>query len=436
MPSRRTEPGRAGGGQPPRRDLSRREFLRRGALGLGGCLWGWHAACGAAAPSNRLNLGCIGLGAIGGVHLTALASDPRVELRAVCDVDRERLRQARGVTAKRARGSADYRELLATPDLEAVLIATPDHQHATMAVAALRAGCDVYVEKPLAWGVAEGRAVVDTARRLHRIVQVGTQQRAQSHFRQVVELVRSGRLGEVKLVRCWKVGTGTPKAVPDSAPPAGLDWDRWLGPAPWRPFNAGLCPYHWRWYWDFGGGYLTDWGVHLVDIVHWAMGEDRPRSVEATGTFEPDAPHDTPATMDATFEYRGFRLSWSQNGFRGAPDRDHGILFYGSKGRLLVDRNGFQVTPGDLRLPPIGPGDFQLPRVKGHFDEFLTSVRSRSVPSSDAAVGHAASTACVLGNLALRLGRKLTWDGGAERFVDDPEADRLLARTPRAPYGW
>lgn len=411
---------------------SRRTFLREAGLGLGACLWGLRGARGANA---RLAVGVVGVGPMGQFHADSLAQQPRVELRALCDVDADRLKAAVQRSGRRAHGYTDYRAMLADERLDALVIATPDHWHAAIARHAMQAGADVYVEKPLSWGVAEGREVVEMAQRLDRVVQLGTQQRGQSHFRQVVELIRSQRIGEVKLARCWKTGGGGGAFVPDCAPPPQLDWDRWLGPAPRRAYNPGLCHYNWRWHWDFGGGLLCDWGVHLVDIVHWALGQDTPKTVESTGTFDPRGSFETPLAQEVHWEYPGFNLHWSQNGFRGLPDKEYGLLFYGSKGKLFVDRQGFSVLPADLRLEPIGPRDYQLPRVKSHMEEFLDCVVTRERPTSDALTGHRSSLACTLGNLSLRVGRKLTWDGTRERFVYDSAADRLLARAPRAPYG-
>ena len=410
---------------------SRREFLRRAAvLSLSGALWGRRGVAGA---NNRLAVGVIGTGAMGSAHLAALTALPNVEVRAVCDVDGERLNRAALRTGRRAQGYTDYRAMLEAESLDAVVIATPDHQHATLAVRALEAGLDAYIEKPMAWSVSEGRAVVDTARRYGRIVQVGMQQRAQPHFRQVVELVRSGRLGEVKLCRCWTSARPDPPR-PAAPPPPALDWDRWLGPAPYVPFCADRRA-NWRWYWDYGGGTLTDWGVHLIDIVHWAMGEDQPRTIEATGAYDATGAFETPTRLEVAYDYPSFHLGWSQNGFRGLPDKEYGILFYGAKGRLFVDRKGFQALGDGVRLDPLGPGDFLLPRVRGHLEEFLECVVTRQRPTCDAAVGQATTTACLLGNLAFRLGRRITWDGAHERCFGDSAADRLLSRVPRAGYG-
>ena len=415
--------------------MDRRAFLKRASLagmglGLGRALWAQPG------PNDRIAVAVIGLGLMGAYHVEQLSRQRRVEVRAVCDVDGERLRQLVERMPRRPQGYTDYRELLSSETVDAVVIATPDHWHAPIALRAMRAGKDVYIEKPLAQTVAESRQVVAMAERCGRIVQVGLQQRASGHVRTVIELIRSGRLGKVELCRCWKGGGGAAKPVPDTAPPAGLDWDRWLGPAPWSPYNPLRCHTNWRWYWDYGGGLMTDWGVHLIDLAHWALGDDTPRSIEASGIFDATSSFETPTVMDVTYEYPSYHLGWSQNSFRGLPDEEYGVMFYGSRGKLFVNRAGYRILPEDLRVAPIGPADYELPRVRGQMDEFLDCVVSRRQPTCDATVGHASTTASHLGNVALRVGRKLTWDSAKERFVDDPEADRMLSRVARAPYAW
>lgn len=415
---------------------SRRQFLAGASLGLAGLLWGAKSSKGQAAPSDRITIACLGVGGMGGGHLGQLLGMSEVEVTAVCDVDQTRLDKAVGRTKGRAKGYQDYRELLADAECDAVCIASPDHWHATLAIAAMSAGRDVYVEKPLAHNVGEGQAMVLAARAHDRVVQLGTQQRAGEQWRHCVELIQSGVLGEVKHVRAFIPPSRLSRWAPDAPPPAGLDWDLWQGPAPSHDYNVNRCHGVWRYFWDYGGGQMTDWGVHHIDIVQWAMGQDRPRTIEARGTYYPGVYGQTPYELEVHYEYDGFRLDWTQlAGQRVDPEwHTNGIYFYGSDANLYIDRQGYKLWPDSFREPPLGFGDVHLPRVASHWHNFLECVRTRQRPASDVAIGHRSTTTAMLGNIAFRCGRKLHWDGDAEHFLGDPAADRLLTRTPRAPY--
>lgn len=421
-----------------RSPVSRREFLK-GAGGLGIALLGGLTARRAGAqppPSERFGAALIGCGGMGRGHLGAMLGHPRLAVIAVCDVDANHLQEAVNQTRGQAKAYRDYREVLARDDIDIVCIATPDHWHATITVQACQAGKDVYVEKPMTHNIAEGRAMVEAARRYNRVVQLGTQQRAQGHFREAVELVRSGRIGEVKRARCWIGPGGGGSWGPDGPPPAELDWDFWLGPAPYVPYNPNRVHFVWRYFWDYGGGLMTDWGVHLIDIVHWALGEEIPKTIEARGTYPTGGYQDVPEEMVVEYEYPSYHLTWNQeHGQRWDPEgHGYGIMFYGSEGELFVDRSGYKTYPEERPIAPLGPGDFHLPRVRSHWDDFLNCVMTRDRPASDVEVGHHSTAACHLGNIAFRTGRLLRWDGQAERFIGDPDADRLLSRPPRAPY--
>lgn len=417
--------------------IDRRVALGRGlTLGLGGLLWGARGARGSAA-NRRFRVGVIGLGGMGNAHLSQLAAlGARVEVVALCDVDAGRLAAA----AQRVPGATAYRnheELLLHPDLDLVCLATPDHQHARGCLHACQAGCDVYVEKPLAHSVAEGRAMVETARRYGRVVQMGTMQRSQPHFRRVVEIVRNGLLGEVRAARCWFGAAPAGAWTADPAIPPELDWDAWLGPAPWVPYNPHRVHGSWRYFWDYGGGLMTDWGVHLLDIVHWALNDDIPHTIEARGEYAPGGYNDCPVRMEARFEYPSYTLTWNQ----GSPERfdperrDYGILFYGSEADLFCDRSGYDLYPkregGQIRA--LTGRDWRLPEAIGHWQDFLAAVEARSEPVCDVAVGHRSTVAPILGNIALRTGRVLRWDGAREQFVGDAGADRYLSRPARRP---
>lgn len=276
--------------------------------------------------------------------------------------------------------------------------------------------------------------MINAARRYGRVVQVGTQQRADAHFREVVEYVRSGRIGKVTFARTWfPGGTGGGETKVEPVPPE-LDWDMWLGPAPLTPYVPGRF-FDFRMYRDYSGGRLTDWGTHLIDIVHWATGEDTPISVVANGGNYVSSPTcDMPDTLEVLYEYPSYLMTWSQQLARGFDGHDYGIQFWGTDGSIFVDRSGYAVFPEGKVLEPIGPGDFCLPRVAGHQREWLECIRTRERPTSDVAVGHRSTSAPHLGNIAYILGRKLLWDGEREQFIGDDEANRLVGKPYRAPW--
>jgi predicted dehydrogenase len=318
---------------------------------------------------------------------------------------------------------------------------------------ACQAGKDVYVEKPTSVAIAEGRRMVEAARRHERIVQVGTQQRSQPHFARVVELIRGGRLGKVTMVRTWHVGNQAPEGIgnpPDSAPPPGLDWDMWLGPAPKVPFNPnrfGVHPNAWsyfRYFWDYAGGLMTDWGVHLIDIVHWAMDVDAPTAVAAIGgKLALVDNRDTPDTLWATYQYPGFVMSFETRSANARPINEHGygIEFHGTDGTLFVDRGGFAIVPEKRRISREESVDRTealseqaVPPAVSHPRNFIDCVKSRALPICDVEIGHRSSTAAILGNLAYRSGASLRWDGKQERIDGNDAAEKLLGRRYRRPW--
>jgi predicted dehydrogenase len=295
--------------------------------------------------------------------------------------------------------------------------------------------------------------MVEAARRYGRIVQVGTQQRSGKHFQQAAELVKAGRIGTVSQVRCWNFGNESPEGIghtPDSAPPPGLDWDMWLGPAPKRPFNQnrfGVSPDRWssfRWFWDYAGGMMTDWGVHWLDIVQMAMGVDAPKFISASGgKFVLTDDRETPDTLIATFQYPGFVCTYENRTTNGNAINGKGgaILFHGTEGTLLIDRQGFEITPEKR-----GSGDAAVDRMSAltvensnqhhldHMRDFLECVKSRKTPVSDIEIGHRSTTTALLGNIAYRTGRRIEWDAVQKRIVGDRDAQRHVMREYRRGY--
>jgi predicted dehydrogenase len=451
-------------GSPDRPATNRRAFLG------GGAALAFSAASYRRVPgaNDRVGLGFIGFGLIGKRHVLDFREQPGVALVAVAETHRGRLDEAAATIGGSPRTHGDFRRLLDDKAVDAVVVSTPDHWHALMTMMACASGKDVYVEKPLSLFVREGRWMVDVARRHGRVVQVGTQQRSGPHYQKARELIRGGRIGPVVSVRMWAYrnvmpGFGSP---PDGDPPPGLDHDLWLGPAPKRPYNPNRSLYHFRWFWDYSGGQMTNLGQHNLDIAHWVLGTSGPSAVaSAGGRFALRDNGETPDTQDALFEYDGWTASWShREASRGAPP-PHGLEFCGTRGSLTISRKGFQVTPDPEVAPeaavrqfggphPVGgpassgqregtasrtepaedrTGD-EFDQFRRHAADFLEAIRTRREPASDLESGHRVATACHLANLSLRLGRKLRWDPVREAIEGDPEAHALLERPYRAPW--
>ena len=448
--------------------MRRRELLKR-ATALGALMGGPLAfgQGGRRAPaSDRIRVGMIGVGAFGTVDLADFAANRDVEIAAVCDVYQPALEKAVAFTGGKARPYRDYRKLLEARDVDAVVIATPEHWHALMCIDACDAGKDVYVEKPASHHIRDGRLMVEAARRSHRVVQVGSQQRSGAHFQRVVKYVREGRLGEVLYATCWYHALPPPPRPPvKGPPPPELDYELWLGPAPQLPyeevFNIGR-----RGYWAFFGGMLTEWGAHLSDIVLWAMNATGPQTVVAAGARFTKKPGEIPDTLQVSYTFPNFLFHYSvishnTYGLNGDPGAarfgSYGIQFHGTKGTLFVDRAGFRLTPQPIRHeepnqpPPPATTDSRqtgfyyttdLPPEQSdsslqhgpHVRNFLDCVKSRQRPIADIEAGHHANVVGRLGNIAYRVGRQLRWDAAREQVLDDPEANRLALGTYRDPW--
>jgi predicted dehydrogenase len=430
--------------------MNRRAFVTGTAVSAGRIL----------GANDRVVVGLIGCGGRGRYVARLMREAPGVEFGAVCDVYEPNAARAREWAGPGARAYKDFRHLLEQKDIDAVQISTPDHWHAVPTVLACQAGKDVYVEKPLAHNVKEGRAMVEAARRYKRIVQAGTQHRSASHFREVARIVQSGELGEVRYVRVWNYVNMYPNGIgreADSNPPEGLDWDFYLGPAPLVPYNRKRFLGTYRWFWDYAGGYITDFGTHRFDTVHQIMGLDAPRSVAASGgRFSLKDAGEVPDILQATYEYPGFILSYeacliSAHGLggrtpgmkyynaRGADDRPNGMAFYGTNGALFADRIGFEIYPD---LKPGSSSEYRMERKQTnvsdatalHAANFVECVRSRKTPNGEIQHGHRAAIVAHLGNIAMKAGKKLRWDAQREDFLDAPEASRLLSRQARKPW--
>jgi len=414
----------------------------------------------AAAPAarvlgagERVVLGLVGCGGRGRYVAGLMREAPGAEFGAVCDVYEPHAAAAHAWAGSSARQFRDFRQLLERKEIDAVLVATPEHWHATIAVLACQAGKDVYVEKPLAHNVREGRAIVEAARRYGRIVQAGTQHRSAPHFAEAARLVQEGALGEVHFVRVWNYSNMYPQGIgrePDAEPPEGLDWDFWLGPAPRVPFNRKRFLATYRWFRDYAGGTITDFGTHRFDTVHQIMGADAPLSISADGgRFALRDAGEMPDVLQVTYRYPGFVLSYEASNLnahglggrtpgmryynaRGAEDRPHGMAFYGTNGALFADRIGFEVYPEGDRIAR-RQGNFP-DATAAHARAFVECVRTRQTPPATALTGHRATNVGHLGNIAFQTGRKLAWDAGKETFPGDAQANALLQRTARKPW--
>jgi predicted dehydrogenase len=448
--------------------ITRRSFLAGTATLAGTAAVSAASYARIAGANERIGVGFIGYGLIGKRHVIDFQEQPDVDIVAVSDVHRGRRDEALELIGGRAQGYGDFRRLLDNTDVDAVVVSTPDHWHALMTMLACAAGKDVYVEKPLTLFVNEGRWMIDVARRTKRVVQVGTQQRSGAHYQRARDLIRQGHIGRVMSVRLQAVrnilpGYGNP---PDGAPPPELDYDLWLGPAPERPHNPLRTIYHFRWFWDYSGGQMTNLGQHSLDIVDWVLGMNTLRSVSSVGGRSIlQGGGETPDTQDAQFEFDGWTAAWAMRECSGGAKPEYGLEFYGTKGSLGISRKSFQVTP-DKDIPPEatvpqfagahpvgGPPPVEAPKdaplltgaivdrsgddraqFKAHVRNFLDCIKSRETPVSDLESGHRVVTACHLANIALRTGRKLTWDAARETIVADAEAAQQLERPYRSPW--
>jgi len=441
--------------------ITRRRFLNRSLVSAGAA--GASAAVARAATvsslasvstsilgaNERVRFGIIGTGGQGRHDLmTFFKHDHRgLECPVICDVDDAMLDQAAEWLQKNGKNPPDrvkdFRRVCDRKDIDVVLVATPDHWHALQTIQCMQAGKDVYCEKPLANSIGEGKAMLDWAGKTGRVVQMGTQWRMSGHFREAVEQVQSGKLGRIRLVRCW-AALGWFQSlgkVADSEVPAGVDYDMWLGPAPRRPFNRARFHFAFRWFYDYAGGLMTDWGVHLLNIALWAMNASAPKRVASTGGkyIYPDDTAETPDTQCTLYDFEKFTLVWEhQAGTGHGPEhREHGCAFYGTNGTLVVDGSGYDIYPeGQTPVPALkkkieeDPG---LCRVK-LVGDFLECCRTRRKPAEDIELGHWVTTVAHLGNLALRTGRSIEYDVQNMKVIGNDQANAMITNPYRRPW--
>lgn len=434
---------------------SRRSFLKQSVLASAGLTTflktdAWAETLKVprrVSPSDRLNIGLIGCKGMGWNNLNSFLKLPDVACAGLCDVDENVLNQRREELGKRSISPkiyGDYRRMLDDRDIDAVIVATPDHWHCLIMTDACSAGKDIYCEKPLSNSIAEAGWMVAAARRHNRVVQVNQWQRSQQHFKDAVAFVQSGKLGPILTTKTWMYrGNSQPLPVrPDAPVPAGVNYDMWLGPAPKRPFNPNRFHYEFRWFWDYAGGLMTDWGVHLIDIVLWAMKAEAPQSVMAMGgkIAFPDDARQTPDVLQALYDYGTFQMSWENvmGPANGLYNRQHGIAFVGKNGTLVVNRGGWEVLPEKDLMEPVALQKQADNGLDLHTANFRDVVKSRNTEALNCPVEAGARVAlnAHMGNIAYRMGQKIRWNG---KQFDHREAQQLVSpqyhnnyRTPRA----
>ena len=436
-------------------NISRRQFLTAAGAAAGGVIgFGFPqsgvppyivpssvlGAAGNVAASNRIVMACIGMGGKGTNNMEAFLSNKEVRVVAVCDVDKKKRDKARNIVDDKYQNNhckayLDFREVIERQDIDALSLALPDHWHSVPAIMAARAGKDMYAEKPLARTIREGRAMADAVHCYGTVWQTGSQQRSSSNFHRACELVRNGRIGKVHKV---EVGLPTGKSgrtIPMQPVPEGLDWDFWLGPAPWRPYMGfgGNGPHGaWRWIMDYSGGQLTDWAGHHIDIAHWALDLERtgPVEIEGRGVYPRDGIYNTPIEYKFTCKYANGLVMTVAND----EQIPRGTKWYGQDGWIYVKRGKLEAEPPSVLKEVIGPNEVRLYKSNDHRQNFIDCVKSRRETIAPIEIGHRSISVGLLGEIAMLTERKLKWDPEKEIFLNDEQANRMLSRPMRSPW--
>ncbi len=416
--------------------MKRKEFIKSTGLLAASALFAQAKVFG--FQSDTVRVGLIGTNGMGWSNLNAILKVPGVVCTALCDVDENVLKNRVAELAKRninVKTYIDYKDLIKADDIDVVIVATPDHWHCMQMVDAVAAGKDVYVEKPIGNSIRECEIMVAAAKKHKRIVQVGQWQRSQQHFRDAMDFVHSGKLGKIRLVKAWAY-QGWMKSIPvqaDAPVPTGVHYDKWLGPAPKRAFNPNRFHFNFRWYWDYAGGLMTDWGVHMLDYALIGMKVSDPVSVMAAGGkfAYPDDAAETPDSLTTVYEFDGFNVQWEQaTGIDLGPyEKTHGVAFIGNNGTLVVNREGWEVIPEKGRMDAVSFQRSQDNGLDKHMVNFVTAVRQKSVEGLHAPIEAGAHIAIFsqMGNIAYRTKKKLFWDK-QKRSFNDKDADQYLAK--------
>lgn len=422
--------------------ISRRTFLRAAAGAAAFPYVVPSSVLGASAPSGKITMGCIGVGSQGSGNMNGFLNKSDARVLAVCDVDKRHRDEAkRRVDEKYGNNDCatyhDFRALIARDDIDALSLALPDHWHAIPVIMAARAGKDMYGEKPLARTIHEGKTMVAAVQHYDRIWQTGSWQRSVGRFRKACELVINGRIGKVSTVEVGLPTGGSTGNPPVSPVPEGLDWDFWLGPAPWRPFMkySGRAPHwDWRWIMDYSGGQLTDWAGHHIDIAHWGLGLDRtgPVEVEGKGEYPEDGIYDVPTQYKFTCKYaNGVEMIVAND--KQVP-KGMGTCWYGEKGWIHVNRGGLHASDPKILDEVIGANETRLYESRDHQQNFLDCVKSRKETITPIDIAYRSISVGHLGEIAMLLGRKARWDPEKQEFVNDEAASRMMSRPMRSPW--
>jgi predicted dehydrogenase len=392
---------------------------------------------GNVAASNRIVMGCIGMGGMGTGDMRGFLSKKEVQVVAVCDVDKSQRDKAKKNVDEKYNNNdcktyLDFRDVIAREDIDALSLAMPDHWHSIPAVVGAAAGKDIHAQKPLARTIAEGRAICDAVRRYGIIWQTGSQQRSERDFHRACELVRNGRIGKVTRVEVGLPTGGGSDNKPIQPVPEGVDWNFWLGPAPWVPYR-GIMHGNWRWMMDYSGGQLTDWAGHHVDIAHWGLDLERtgPVEIEGTGVYPKNGIYNVPMEYKFTCKYsNGVVMTVANN--KQIPQ---GTKWYGESGKwIYVKRGRLEANPASVLKEVIGPDEIKLYRSRDHKQNFLDCVKNRKEAIAPAEVAHRSISIGLLGEIAMLTERKLKWDPDKERFLNDEQASRMLSRPMRGPW--
>ena len=440
--------------------MNRRQFLQLGAAGLAMASLGSFAA-DLSGPKKRV--GIIGPGWYGKCDLIRLIQVAPVEVVSMCDVDKRMLTeaadiiQARQDSKKRPRTYSDYREMLKEKDLDIVLIDTPDHWHALNAIAAMEAGADLYLQKPISVDVAEGQAMLAAARKLKRVVQIGTQRRSTPHLIEARDrVIKEGKLGKVAYAEiCCYYHMRSRDTSPYSQPPENLDFEMWAGPAPKKQYHKIMHPRGWRAFNEFGNGIVGDMCVHMLDAVRWMLDLGWPSTVSSSGGILVDKQSvaNISDTQNATFDFGDLKVAWTHRSWGEAPDPKYpwALVLYGDKGTLKASVNSYDFTPLGDGKPMHGDAVFEYDKypedrtekdlerhvasaVRGHMKDLLACIETRAKPVADIEQGYISTTSCILANLSMQLGRTLAWDPVKGSIIGDDEANRLLKRPYRSPW--
>ena len=427
-----------------RKEMNRRRFLKNvTGMTAGAIAFPYIVSssalgnAGNVAASNRIVMGCIGMGGMGTGDMRGFMSKKEVQVVAVCDVDKSQRDKAKKNVDEKYKNNdcktcLDFREVIARDDIDSLSLAMPDHWHSIPAVMGARAGKDIHAQKPLARTIAEGRAICDAVKRYGVIWQTGSQQRSGRDFHRACELVRNGRIGKVTRVEVGLPTGGGSDNKPVQPIPEGVDWDFWLGPAPWVPYR-GIMHWNWRWMMDYSGGQLTDWAGHHIDIAQWGLDVERtgPVEIEGAGVYPRDGIYDVPMEYKFTCKYaNGIVMTVANN--KQIPQ---GTKWYGESGKwIYVKRGKLEANPASILKEVIGPDEIKLYRSRDHRQNFLDCIKSRKETIAPAEIGHRSISVGLLGEIAMLTQRKLRWDPDKEVFLNDEQANRMLSRPMRSPW--